>query len=65
MDSTKGEDGVTPQTQSRGMFFHPSSDWKDWQKEEVFDSLFNILIRGGTGTVPPRSSGHFQATAGL
>lgn len=61
MDSTKDEDGVASQTRSGGISFHPSTDWKDWQKEEIFDSLFNMHY----GTVPPRSSGHFQATAGL
>lgn len=42
VDSTKDGDAVAPQTQSKGISFHPSSDWKDWQKEEVFDPLFNM-----------------------
>lgn len=46
VDSTKDGDGVAPQTRSKDISFHPSSDWKDWQKEEIFDSLFKVHIRG-------------------
>lgn len=46
VDSAEDEDGVALQTQSKGIPFHPSSDWKDWQKEESFDSLCNMRKRG-------------------